>query len=111
VKRETGLIALRAEDELELIVSRADELQRVDSASFTSAEKTTTAGIASGFRFLKTDFLLEARVAPLQPQVDGVVRNHVRISDDQVSVSGTVDYTIKRRRVRAATRRAGRLSR
>ena len=97
VKRETGLLALRAEDELELSVGRADELQRVDPASFTAtAAGQDATGIASAFRFLKTEFALEMRVAAPQPQIDAVVRNHLRVGDDQLNLSATVDYTIKR---------------
>lgn len=97
VKRETGLLALRAEDELELGVARAEELQRVDPAAFTAtgAGQGVT-GITSAFRFLKTEFVLETRVAALQPQIEAVVRNHTRVADDQLNLSGTVDYTIKR---------------
>lgn len=97
VKRETGLVALRAEDELELSVARADELQRVDPAAFTATfgEKSVT-GVTSAFRFLKTEFALETRVAALQPQIEAVVRNNVRVNSDWESVSAVVDYTIKR---------------
>ncbi|MSU58863.1 MAG: hypothetical protein EXS35_11980 [Pedosphaera sp.] len=95
VKRETGLLALRAEDELELTVGRTDELQRVDPASFTATGPGAT-GITSAFRFLKTGFALEARVAAMQPQIEAVVRNHLRVGDDQLNLSATVDYTIKR---------------
>ena len=97
VKRETGLLALRAEDELELSVARSDELQRVDPTAFTAAlaGKGVT-GISSAFRFLKTEFALEAKVAALQPQIEAVVRNHLRVADDQLHLSGTVDYVIKR---------------
>ncbi len=97
VKRETGLLALRADEELELTVGRADELQRVDAAAFavTPAGQGAT-GIVSAFRFLKPAFSLEARAAALQPQIEAVVRNHVRVGDDQLNLTATVDYTIKR---------------
>lgn len=97
VKRETGLLALRAEDELESTVARAEELQRVDPTAFaaTPAGKDVT-GITSVFRFLKPEFVLETRVAALQPQVEAVVRNHLRVGDEQLHLSATVDYTIKR---------------
>ena len=97
VKRETGLVALRADDELEFTVSRTDELQRVDTATFaaTAAGQGAT-GITSAFRFLKPEFALEARVAALQSQVEAVVRNHIRVGDEQLSLSATVDYVVKR---------------
>lgn len=95
VKRETGLIALRADEELELTVERQDGLQRVDGAAFTAADPGVT-NLNSAFRFLKPDFALVARVAALQPQVEAVVRNHFRVGDDQLNLTATVDYTIKR---------------
>ena len=52
MKRETGLVALRADEELEFTVSRTEELQRVDAATFaaTAAGQGVT-GITSAFRF------------------------------------------------------------
>lgn len=97
VKRETGLIALRTEDELEFSVARTEELQRVDAAAFANAGAgQNVSGVTSAFRFLKPEFTLEARVTALQPQIEGVVRNNLRISDEQLSLSATLDYNIKR---------------
>ena len=97
VKRETGLVALRAEDELEFSVARTDELQRVDTAAFASSGAGQNAsGVTSAFRFLKPEFKLEARVTALQPQIEAVVRNSLRVGDEQVSLSATIDYVIKR---------------
>jgi prepilin-type processing-associated H-X9-DG protein len=97
VKRETGLMALRADDEVDLAVGRVDELQRVDTAAFAASPVGNgVTGIFSAFRFLKPEFVLQVRVAALLPQVEAVVRNHVRIGDDQLNLTATVDYTIKR---------------
>jgi type II secretory pathway pseudopilin PulG len=96
MKRETGLVALRADDELEFTVARTDELQRVDSATFIAAAGPGGAGVTSAFRFLKSEFTLEVRVAALQSQVEATVRNHIRVGDEQLNLSATIDYTIKR---------------
>ena len=56
VKRETGLVALRASEELSLTVENAQELQRVDAEEFYRAAPDKKDGILSAFRFLKTDF-------------------------------------------------------
>jgi type II secretory pathway pseudopilin PulG len=97
VKRETGLVALRAEDELEFTVARTDELQRVDTAAFASSGAGQNAsGVTSAFRFLKPEFQLEAHVTALQPQIEAVVRNNLRVGDEQLSLSATIDYNIKR---------------
>jgi len=97
VKRETGLIALRTDDEIELTVERQNELQRVDATTFaTAAGDPGATNLNSVFRFLKPDFALSARVAALQPQIEAVARNHFRVGDDQLHLTARVDYTIKR---------------
>jgi prepilin-type processing-associated H-X9-DG protein len=97
VKRETGLVALRAEDELEFSVTRTEEVQRVDPATFAaSGNGLNAAGVTSAFRFLKPGFTLETRVAALQSQVEAVVRNHLRVGAEQLHLAATLDYVIKR---------------
>lgn len=97
VKRETGLLALRAEDELEFSVTRTEEVQRADPATFAaSGSGLNPAGVTSAFRFLKPGFTLETRVAALQSQVEAVVRNHIRVGDEQLQLTATLDYAIKR---------------
>ena len=61
VKRETGLVALRASEEVSLTVENAQELQRVDAEEFHRAAPDKKDGILSAFRFLKTDFSLSVR--------------------------------------------------
>jgi prepilin-type processing-associated H-X9-DG protein len=97
VKRETGLVALRAEDELEFSVTRTEEVQRADPAAFAaSGTGLNPTGVTSAFRFLKPGFTLETRVAALQSQVEAVVRNHIRVGDEQLQLTATLDYVIKR---------------
>jgi hypothetical protein len=96
VKRETGLIALRRDEELELAVQRSDELYRVDAEEFASASGEETAGLLNVFRFLKQNFGLQVRVALAEPEIEAVVRNTVRVSSEQVVLGATVNYTIKR---------------
>jgi len=96
VKRETGLLALKSDEDLELTVEHANELSRVDAEEFARVSGQKTAGALNAFRFLKPDFDLQARIAPTQPQVEAVVRNHIRINADQLNLSGVIDYNIKR---------------
>ena len=96
VKRETGLLALRGSEELSLTVSEAKELQRVDAEEFHRAAPDKKEGIVSAFRFLKTDFALSVRAEAVQPQIEAVVRNNVRIAAESVQLTAQVDYTIKR---------------
>jgi type II secretory pathway pseudopilin PulG len=96
VKRETGLLALRASEEVSLTVENAQELQRVDAEEFHRAAPDQKDGILSAFRFLKTDFALAVRAEAVQPQIEAVVRNNIRIGAESVQVSAQIDYTIKR---------------
>jgi hypothetical protein len=96
VKRETGLVALRGDEELELAVEKADEAQRVDVEEFARVAAQKADGLLSAFRFLKPEFALHVRAAAVQPQVEAIVRNHIRVNPDWESVSAAVDYTIKR---------------
>jgi prepilin-type processing-associated H-X9-DG protein len=96
VKRETGLVALQSAEELGLSVESASELQRVDVEEFGRATAAKTDGLLSVFRFAKPEFNLRVRIETVQPQIEAVVRNHVRVGTDQVTLSAAIDYTIKR---------------
>jgi prepilin-type processing-associated H-X9-DG protein len=96
VKRETGLVALRGGEELDLAVDSAKELQRVDTEEFARAGGLKTEGLASVFRFLKPDFDLRVRAEIVQSQIEAAVRNHVRVGAEQVTISSVTDYTIRR---------------
>jgi hypothetical protein len=96
VKRETGLIAVRADEELELTVEQAAELIRVDSEEFGRAYNQKLSGAINAFRFLKPEFGLQARVGAVQPQIETVVRNNIRVGTDQIYLSTVASYTIKR---------------
>ena len=95
VKRENGLVALRGTEELALSVAPQSGLQRVDTDEFghTGADQ---AGISGAFRFSSPEFALRVRVAPLQPEIEAVVRNNFRVGAGQVMLSATIDYNIKR---------------
>ena len=96
VKRETGLIALASEEELELAVDRADDLYRVDALEFTRVAALKTEGVLNAFRFLKPDFGLQVRIAATEPRIEATVRNRIRISGEQINLAAVIDYTIKR---------------
>jgi type II secretory pathway pseudopilin PulG len=96
VKRETGLIAVRGDEELELAVENTGELYRVDTEEFNRVTGQKINGAINAFRFLKPEFTLQMRVAAMQPQIEAVVHNYVRVSPEQLNLTGVVDYTIKR---------------
>ena len=108
VKRETGLVALRGSEELSLTVENAQELQRVDAEEFHRAAPDKKDGLLSAFRFLKTDFALSVRAETVQPQIEAVVRNSVRIGSESVQARRADRlHHQARRRVRAAAGAAG----
>ena len=111
VKRETGLIALRCAEELGLSVEAASDLQRVDAEEFardgfrrdeapeasgTQSGVEKAEGLFSVFRFSKPGFALRVRAEAVQPQIEAIVRNSFRLGAEQVALSATIDYTIKR---------------
>jgi hypothetical protein len=96
VKRENGLVALRGAEELGLSVETAAGLERVDAEEFARASSENAGALASVFRFASPDFSLRVRAESVQPQIEAVVRNHFRVSAEQVALSATVHYTIKR---------------
>jgi type II secretory pathway pseudopilin PulG len=96
VKRETGLVALQGTEELELSVESLSGLERVDAEEFAAAHPDKTGRLFSVFRFNQPDFALRLHAETVRPEVEAVVRNNFRVNAEQVSLSATIDYTIKR---------------
>jgi hypothetical protein len=96
VKRETGVVALRAGEELALTVEQVEQLQRVDAEEFARAMPDEKGGVASAFRYLSPDYRLAARVEAVQPVLETLVRQRVRLGPELAQVVAQVDYTIKR---------------
>ncbi|HEX7570688.1 MAG TPA: hypothetical protein VF492_09300, partial [Verrucomicrobiae bacterium] len=96
VKRDNGLVALRGAEELGLSVETATGLERVDAEEFARASSENSGALASVFRFASPDFSLRVRAEAVHPQIEAVVRNHFRVSAEQVALSATVNSTIKR---------------
>ncbi|HKW28690.1 MAG TPA: hypothetical protein VJT54_05100, partial [Verrucomicrobiae bacterium] len=96
VKRETGLVALQGTEELGLSVESTSGLERVDAEEFTQAGADKTGRLFSVFRFSTPDFALRVRAETVQPEIEAVVRNNFRVGAEQVGLSATIDYTIKR---------------
>ena len=96
VKRETGLVALQGTEELGLSVESVSGLERVDAEEFTQAGADKTGRLFSVFRFALPEFALRVRAETVQPEIEAVVRNNFRVGAEQVALSATIDYTIKR---------------
>ncbi|HXR48482.1 MAG TPA: LamG domain-containing protein [Candidatus Limnocylindrales bacterium] len=96
VKRETGLVALQGTEELGLSVESVSGLERVDAEEFTQAGADKTGRLFSVFQFATPEFALRVRAETVQPEIEAVVRNYFRVGAEQVALSATIDYTIKR---------------
>jgi hypothetical protein len=94
VKRETGLVAVRGNEELSLSVDHATELQRADAAEFKTPDGAKN--LFSVWRFLTPAFSLAIKAETVQPQIEAVVHNNVRISTEECGLFAQVDYNIKR---------------
>ena len=96
VKRENGWVALRGAEELGLTVTTATGLERVDAEEFIRAGSDPTGPLTSVFRFTNPDFSLRIRAEAIRPQIEAVVRNVFRVGAEQVALSASVNYTIKK---------------
>jgi type II secretory pathway pseudopilin PulG len=96
VKRETGLMALQGTEELALSVESMSGLERVDAEEFEQTGADKTGQLFSVFRFSSPEFALRVRAETVQPEIEAVVRNNFRVGAEQVALSTTLDYTVKR---------------
>ena len=96
VNRETGLVALRGDEELELVVENSAELYRVDVEEFSRLTGQKADRALNAFRFLKSGFNLQVRVAAMQSHIEAVMHNTIRVSPEQLGLTATIDFTIKR---------------
>jgi hypothetical protein len=96
VKRESGLVALQSTEELGLSVESADGLERVDADEFARAAKESNVKPATVLRFTDTRFSLHVRADAFQPEIEAVVKNNFRVGAEQLLLSSSVDYVIKR---------------
>ncbi len=96
-KRETGLVALKTGEEFGLVIETQQDLQKVDvEEALRILGGKETSPPACAYRFLKPIFELAVTVAPLQPQLEALIRNHLTISPEQLGLRADVQVTIKR---------------
>jgi len=72
------------------------DLERVDAEEFAQTSPDKASRLYSVFQFVTPDFALRVRAETVQPEIESVVRNYFRVSTEQVTLSSTIDYTIKR---------------
>ena len=96
VKRQTGLIGVRAVEELGLSVERAIDLERIDNAEFIRAVATPNLAVFNAWRFLRPQFDLALKAELLQPRIEVGQRQHFTIGLEQTELDAQIDYTISR---------------
>jgi hypothetical protein len=96
VIRESGLVALRGSEELNLTIEQTRDLQRIDATEFAKGGAFKPDGILGAYRFAKQGFQLIARADAIQPEIQATVRNDVHIGFEQVTIASKVDYTIRK---------------
>jgi hypothetical protein len=95
-KRLTGVVALRAGDDLGLSIERASGLDRVELTEIVGSFRGENSNLQSAWRFLRPDFDLQVKAEALQPRLEAVVRTHFTVGLDQVAMDSQVDYNISR---------------
>jgi hypothetical protein len=105
VVRESGLVALLAADELDVAVTRAEAIQKVDPEEFPRAASAgkalrdgsnAVAHVLAAYRFAKPGFALEVGLQGVQAEIEAQVINHLYVAHECVDVAARVDYLIKR---------------
>ncbi|NBU08813.1 MAG: hypothetical protein EBS84_07345 [Proteobacteria bacterium] len=96
VRREAGLVAVRGAEETSLAVETADDLQRVDLAEFNRASKLNHTDLVSAFRYLRSTFALTVKAEAVQPQVEAVVMQRMRLGAEELRLAAEVSYTVKK---------------
>ncbi len=96
VKRETGVIAFRAGEELAVAVTQLRDLQRIDAEEFARNLPELKENITSAFRFLKPGFLLAVATEIVQPEIEAVVLQKVKVETEAEHLSAQVNYAIKK---------------
>jgi hypothetical protein len=94
IKRETGFVALRGNEELALSIESTSGLERVDAREFPGSDNGN--GLLNVFQFSKPGFALRARIEMIRPEIEAVAMNNFRVGAEQVLLTATVNYTIKR---------------
>lgn len=96
VKRQTGLVAVRATDDVGLTLGRTAGLERVDTAEFGTAAGEPALAVFSAWRFLRPEFDLELRAGLLEPRLEAIQRQHFTVGPDQLGLAARIEYTVSR---------------
>jgi hypothetical protein len=96
VRRESGLVAVRGAEETSLAVETATDLQRVDNAEFNRSSKLNVTDLVSAFRYLRSTFAFAVKAEAVQPQVDAMVMQRLRVGAEELRLAAEVTYNVKK---------------
>ena len=96
VKRETGMVGVRGNEELALAITETGNLQRIDAEEFYRAAPDQKDGLVGAFRFARPEFNLAARVDVERPSLEATAYHRIRIEAESVRLDSRLEYTIKR---------------
>ena len=95
VMRQTGLVAVRATDDVGLTIERAQGLERIDGADFIRASDDPGLAVLSAWRYLRPGFELRVKAGMLQPRLETSQRQRFTVGTDHVELDTELDYTIR----------------
>ncbi|MCL4176553.1 MAG: hypothetical protein KJ072_02245 [Verrucomicrobia bacterium] len=93
--RQTGLVAVRATDDVGLTVQRAQGLERIDGADFVRASDDPGLTVLSAWRYLRPGFELQVKAEMLQPRIETSQHQRFTVGTDHVELDTELDYTIR----------------
>ncbi|MGE3311743.1 MAG: type II secretion system protein [Limisphaerales bacterium] len=98
VRRETGIVAIRAGDDVALSPEKLEGLQRVDAAEFQRATKAESeAGAFVGvYRYLRPDFRLSTRAELIEPEIEATVRQAFVVGTEQLGLTASFEFEVRR---------------
>ncbi|MBL9126062.1 MAG: hypothetical protein JNL97_00375 [Verrucomicrobiales bacterium] len=96
VRRESGVVALRAGDDVLLTLEPSAGLQRVDATEFERLTQDPRKDFVGIYRFLRSDFKLGARAEPIEPEIEATVRQAFTVGTERSTLSAAVDFEVRR---------------
>jgi hypothetical protein len=96
VQRQTGLVAVRAGEEVGLTVERAAGLDRIDNAEFVRAFGDNEISVFSAWRFLRSEFDLSIRAETVQPRLEAAGRQEFTVGLEQIGLHARFDFNVTR---------------
>lgn len=96
VKRETGLLGIQTSDELGVQAESSADLIKIDAQEVSTAMAIANEKLAATYRVQKTGTLISIKIEALKPQIEAEAYHQLLVGEEQLNVTSTVNYHIKR---------------